>query len=359
MTDSSDAICSTNAQSSTEPVVLAEKISSEDWDAVRSLLTGCCGGDGGGAKRRTSSVQKDALAVVRDMSRCRDCPPGTSVIHYTCRFRPPPDVLRLLEALEEDVLTVPDVQGMYAVASAYSTQDPTGRHPLHIAVKNGASPETIALLLRRSASSAGVRDLLGKTPLHHFAESYAANYVPPRSRIACDSFDVVDGEESTGLLPLKQAAKLTAQLLLRADSSCVNAEDDRDMTPIEYAIESGGLDISVVKLLQKASEKVWKKKVLEDAERRRSAPREAMIAAARAVSSGDARPCQDLKPEMAAGASDNATRAVADLLGSVNLAAVSSALEKDKSVEERDGESVNVLIPIRPRQNVSKRALCA
>lgn len=152
-----------------------------------------------------------------------------SALSFACRFHPPADVIRAMMNL-----LPPDV--------ARKT-DPTGRSPLHIAAKWGAAPRVIRYLSEAHPSSGGLQDSTGKTPLHLACESYASKY---SSRKADDK-------------PLKEAMLEVVRYLCKLSPTTVNIEDDEDFTALEYAIEND-LDIKVVRSLQKACEKDWKKR---------------------------------------------------------------------------------------------------
>uniref|UniRef100_A0A7R9WKD6 Uncharacterized protein n=1 Tax=Pseudictyota dubia TaxID=2749911 RepID=A0A7R9WKD6_9STRA len=359
---------------------LAERISAEDWDAVRSALRG--GGDPaegeGGDGEADDLAAKSAVAAVAELGRCRDLPSGSNALHFACRFCPPPDVVRMLEvALVSGERGEGQGEGDRQESSnnPFAAEDCASRVPLHYAVKYGCSPEVAALLLRRYPSAASRTDVVGKTPLHHFAESYASHRGG-------------DGNGNFRQTALKDDMKLVAKLLLRADLSAVNVEDDEGMTPIEYAIFSPddvSIDISVVRMMQKGSEKDWKNKASAAAASPSSASaRETRNAAdsSPASAAADAGPASADEPrsigrESPPSSPDDKedddddevrrTMAVADLLGSVDLAAVSSALDKSNAGTTTAGKTDPALAdrpalripPFEPKRRTSPRALCA
>jgi len=362
---------------------LAERISAEDWEAVRSALRG--GGDpaegegGDGQAADDAAAKSAAAAAVAELGRCRDLPSGSNALHFACRFCPPPDVVRMLEvALVSGERGEGQGEGDRQESSnnPFAAEDCASRVPLHYAVKYGCSPEVAALLLRRYPSAASRTDVVGKTPLHHFAESYASHRGG-------------DGNGNFRQTALKDDMKLVAKLLLRADLSAVNVEDDEGMTPIEYAIFSPddvSIDISVVRMMQKGSEKDWKNKASAAAASPSSASttRETRNAAdsSPASAAADAGPASADEPrsigrESPPSSPDDKedddddevrrTMAVADLLGSVDLAAVSSALDKSNAGTTTAGKTDPALAdrpalripPFEPKRRTSPRALCA
>lgn len=178
-------------------------VAGQDWETVRRILSeaqssGCSG---------PVSVCEDAL-------------------HFTCRFHPPLDVVRMTSSV---------VPGSIALA------DNMGRYPLHVATKWGASAPVIVYLAEANPEAAGKQDAMGKTPLHLFCESYARRY----------SVHAAEGQ------PLKDSMLEAVKSLCRASPDSVNLEDMDDMTALEYAIDAE-LNRKVIRVIQKACEKDWK-----------------------------------------------------------------------------------------------------
>lgn len=187
-------------------------IAMQDWDKLRVILSADVGRE----------------AVQREMMTSSDF--GTeSALSYTCRFHPPIDIIRAItKLLPRDIVR---------------QIDPMGRTCLHTAAKWGASPRVIRFLAEAYPASVSMPDTSGKTALHLACESYASKY---SSRKA-------DGK------PVKEATLEVVRYLCKLSPKTVNLEDKEEFTALEYAIEND-LDIKVVRSLQKACEKDWKKR---------------------------------------------------------------------------------------------------
>ena len=153
------------------------------------------------------------------------------VIHFAARFQAP---LRTLTALAK-----------YFPISLESA-DATGRYPIHVASKWGATPDVIQFLLRSNVTAAGVQDSLGKTPMHYIAEFYALNYSPRKAQI----------------LPMQESMLQCVKLLKTAAPTSVNLEDNDGCNAIEYALDNE-LDIKVVKAMQRACRDDWRERKAE------------------------------------------------------------------------------------------------
>lgn len=153
------------------------------------------------------------------------------VVHFAARFQAP---LRTLKVLAE-----------YFPISLESA-DATGRYPIHVAAKWGATPDVIQFLLRSNIRAAGVQDSLGKTPMHYIAEFYALNYSPRKAQI----------------LPMQESMLQCVKLLKTAAPTSVNLEDNEGCNAIEYALDNE-LDIKVVKAMQRACRDDWRERKAE------------------------------------------------------------------------------------------------
>lgn len=187
-------------------------MAAQDWDRFRMLL----------------STEVGQIAVQNQLLSSNDFA-AESALAYASRFHPPMDVIRCI-----DDLLPPDV----AVRP-----DPIGRSPLHTAAKWGAPPRVIRYLAEMDPAAAATQDVHGKTPLHYAAEFYGSNYAPRRS----------DDK------PHKEAVLEVIRYLCKLSPTTVNVEDNDDCTALEYAIENDS-DIKVVRSLQKACERDWKKR---------------------------------------------------------------------------------------------------
>ena len=182
-------------------------LAAQDWDRFRTLM----------------STEVGQVAVQNELLSSNDFG-AESALAYASRFHPPMDVLRAVADLPPP--------------------DPVGRSPLHIAVKAGAPPPVVRYLAEMDPAAGATQDKNGRTPLHYAAQSYASNYDPRRP----DD------------MPKKEAVLQVVRYLCKLSPTTVNLEDDEEYTALEYAIEND-LDIKVIRSLQKACEKDWKKRL--------------------------------------------------------------------------------------------------
>ena len=187
-------------------------MAAQDWDRFRMLL----------------STEVGQIAVQNQLLSSNDFA-AESALAYASRFHPPMDVIRCIaDLLPPEVAARPD---------------PMNRSPLHVAAKWGAPPRVIRYLAEMDPAAAATQDVHGKTPLHYAAEYYKSNYAPRRS----------DDK------PHKEAVLEVIRYLCKLSPTTVNIEDNNEYTALEYAIENDS-DIKVVRSLQKACERDWKKR---------------------------------------------------------------------------------------------------
>ena len=187
-------------------------MAAQDWDRFRMLL----------------STEVGQIAVQNQLSSSNDFA-AESALAYASRFHPPMDVIRCIaDLLPPDVAARPD---------------PMNRSPLHVAAKWGAPPRVVRYLAEMDPAAAATQDVHGKTPLHYAAEFYGSNYAPRRS----------DDK------PHKEAVLEVIRYLCKLSPTTVNIEDNDECTALEYAIQNDS-DIKVVRSLQKACERDWKKR---------------------------------------------------------------------------------------------------
>merc|ERR1712087_558808 len=118
-------------------------------------------------------------------------------------------------------------------------RDCLNRTPLHVAAGVGASLQVIKYLCLVYPDACEIQDEDGKTPLH----------------CACD-VDCKLFEEQLGRRELPTYEVI--HTLLSASVAPASMEDKGEMSPLEYAIFSKA-DLKVVKLLQKAAQKLnWR-----------------------------------------------------------------------------------------------------
>ena len=138
--------------------------------------------------------------------------------------------------------------------SMESTDDKS-RYPIHVAVAYGCRMDVIKFFLQEKPDFANLQDSSGKTPMHYAGKSYSTMYVnnycnfPDISEVRRNTLEVV-------------------KLLVEAAPQSVNTEDEDDMNPIEYALLSSA-HISIVKAMQRASRKEWKRQKEEKREKKK------------------------------------------------------------------------------------------
>jgi len=211
-TGSSAAMLLTHDRKEQNPGSVSRIMAAQDWDRLRMLL----------------STEVGQIAVQKQLLSSNDFA-SESALAFASRFLPPLDVVRcIVDLLPPDVAARPD---------------PMGRSPLHTAAKWGAPPRVIRYLAEMDPAAAATQDVHGRTPLHYAAKSYDFNYAPRRS----------DDK------PHKEAVLEVIRYLCKISPTTVNLEDNEEYTALEYAIENDS-DIKVVRSLQKACEKDWKKR---------------------------------------------------------------------------------------------------
>jgi len=159
-----------------------------------------------------------------------------SVLHEVCRFQPPLKVLEKIIAMNPALVTTINFQG---------------RLPLHIATENGASYDAVHLLCKCDPSTAGLQDLLGKTPLHLLVEESS-------SRFDFDDFDDI----MFGALVRDNDFLRIVKILVLSSPETVNLEDIAGMSALEYALLIDG-DRDVVCELQRASVQEWRRRTMQ------------------------------------------------------------------------------------------------
>mmetsp|Transcript_14900 Transcript_14900/g.24415 ORF Transcript_14900/g.24415 Transcript_14900/m.24415 type:complete len:357 (-) Transcript_14900:816-1886(-) len=184
--------------------------------------------------RNTSSTGQSLINTMNNLSiggsqgNSGSCLNHLEIVHFACKHNPPRKIIKLLSLLYPDGVTLPDKMG---------------RLPLHYAAQWGGSGRLMHYLVQKDSLAASTKDNLGKTPTHLLCENYNANY---------------NAEDAMGL-SCDEGMMWILKLLLDASPDSVNIEDNRDMLPLEYAIDAGS-PYSVIKFLQLASEKDWKQR---------------------------------------------------------------------------------------------------
>mmetsp|Transcript_4529 Transcript_4529/g.6617 ORF Transcript_4529/g.6617 Transcript_4529/m.6617 type:complete len:307 (+) Transcript_4529:133-1053(+) len=183
---------------------LCKMIAYERWMDIQELLT---------TRKDDGSIIDEDGTVTREL-----------IIHHACSHRAPKDIVLSLSS-------------KYWKSLYHADSD--GRFPIHIAAINGAGPDMISFLINANSTSAGIKDALGKTPLHYVCEEFLRK------------------NKGTNSLRCHQNMFWTVGLLIKSAPSSVNVEDNEEMNPIELAIGSGA-HVGIIKEMQKASRRCWR-----------------------------------------------------------------------------------------------------
>lgn len=183
----------------------------------------------------------DVLTDATQFSATDCITPEDLIIHYACQYNAP---LRTIVRLSTRLL------------SSLNAIDDDGRYPIHVAVLSGCMPDVIRFFLRVSPATASVQDKFGKTPMHYAAECYAENYL----------YNYVEAEDAEAA---HDNARLVVEMLIAAAPQSVNVEDEDGMNPIELAVINSA-HIKVVKMMQTASRKDWRRRTEEEEEEEES-----------------------------------------------------------------------------------------
>ena len=184
---------------------LCKMIADERWLDIQELLT----------KQKDESVD----IIDADGTVTREL-----IIHHACSHSVPEVVLKSLSQ-------------EYWKSLYHADKD--GRFPIHVAALHGASPDIISFLINSNGATAGIKDALGKTPLHYICENF------------------LDKNKDASSLRTHQQMFWCIGFLIKAAPSSVNVEDKEEMNPIEYAIASGA-HVGIIKEMQKASRNCWR-----------------------------------------------------------------------------------------------------
>jgi len=207
-----------------DPYSLSNLIVREHWDAVRLFLSNP---DIDETRAKILSCRYGPAAYDDD---AENNSAWNNALHYACKYYPPWDVIKAIDLLHPQYMTQVDT---------------VGRTVLHIAAKNGVSPQVIRYLCAKNPSAAGAQDVLGCTPLHYVCKHYAKRY----SESKCEN------------IPLLDSMRDVARTICRTAPKSVNLEDTDGCCALEYAIECDA-PFKVIRDIQKACEKDWKKRRL-------------------------------------------------------------------------------------------------
>lgn len=200
---------------------LSHLISEQEWDSVELMLA-----DSTTFSRHSvdRSARVGSLAV--------DC-----ILHHACHFNAPLRIIRRLATI---------------FPSSPNTANSRGRYPIRIAVAGGCQPDVIQFLMQVNHQVVRLQDESGKNPIHYAADCYAQNF-------SDNNFDVPNHHE------VYRNTLQVVEYLVKAAPESVNVEDNDEMNPIEYALING-CHIKIVKTLQRASRKDWRRQSTEENE---------------------------------------------------------------------------------------------
>lgn len=202
-----------NSNALNNDIALCHLISKQAWDRVEHMLN-----DESNELLRINVPQSGSATITDDL-----------IVHYALQCDAP---LRIVMALST------------LFPSSICSGDDYGRYPLHVAVKNGCRPELIEYLVQANPDAARIQDSFGKTPIHYAGETYAEELV---------------GKVVPDLNAVHHFTLRVVELLVEAGPESVNLEDENEMNPIEHAIVNG-VHIRILKTMQRASRKEWRRK---------------------------------------------------------------------------------------------------
>lgn len=201
-----------------DDATLHNLISEQEWTSVDHLLTQSF------KLRRSLSVNvslSSSVTITDDL-----------ILHYALNFNAP---LQIIMKLSSRFL------------SSMDAADACGRYCIHVAVASGCAPDVIKFFVQMRPKFVGLRDRLGKTPMHYAGEGYANKFVD-------NYFDFPDFREVH-----KNTTLQVVEILVKVAPQSVNIEDEDEMNPIEYALLTS-TNIKVIKTMQRASLKDWRRR---------------------------------------------------------------------------------------------------
>lgn len=152
---------------------------------------------------------------------------GETLLHVACKHHPTFAIFEKLLIAFKDSITI---------------SNDLGQFPLHVAARYGLHPVLLVMLIHKSTSILKKRDSNGRTPLHLACAFYSRNFM---------------NIEDLSVMRPSTAATHAIKVLVRSDSSVVNAEDFYGCTGLEYAITSNS-DMDIVRFLQKYCLRNWR-----------------------------------------------------------------------------------------------------
>ena len=182
------------------------------------------------SKREWQSVSKRLLTSPEECSSENTAyidSHGETLLHVACKHHPTYAIFEMLLAAFRDSVT---------------TSNHFGQFPLHMASRHGLHPVLLVMLIQKATSILKKRDSDGRTPLHLACAFYSRNFM--------------NIEDLSAMRP-STAATHAIKVLVRSDSSVVNAEDFKGCTGLEYAITCNS-DMDTVRYLQKYCLRDWR-----------------------------------------------------------------------------------------------------
>ena len=198
-----------NKSAASSLMLLLQLIQNKDWQKLHSIYF------------NHPDKYRSLAALINESSSFN----GMTLLHAVCRFNPPSSVVKKMITLCPD-----DAKAL----------DCLQRTPLHVATGTGASVNVVNALLEANPSACRAQDADGRTPLHMACDRNCVLFEGSINSNDAPRYDIVNS-------------------LLTQSPSSVTIEDGDEMTAIEYALLSSG-DLKVVKMLQRASQKVLRKK---------------------------------------------------------------------------------------------------
>jgi len=195
------------------------KLTVEDVSRLTLLLSIINNGDWQGLAYSILNNPTKFVAFCHKLTRCPELN-GMSILHATFRNNPPQTIVKLLLKL---------------VPEAAQCVDCLGRLPLHIATGTRADLVSIQLLATAYPQGCCAQDSDGKTPLHMACDTQ------------CELFE--SGDDDSSDTELSPPSLEVVKILIKANPSCVQLEDQDGMSALEHAIFSDS-DLKVVKFLQ-------------------------------------------------------------------------------------------------------------
>jgi hypothetical protein len=171
-----------------------------------------------------------------------------NALHLACALQAPSEVIQALVAVHPD--------GVIEVESRYQ------RLPLHIAIMNGASPETVNALLKPNPKTARAKDIHGRIPLHYACKEDTNTRVQNALYLIKVYPEGALVSDTNGFLPLHVASRCgtsmtVIRMLIRASPKSMFAKTTKGSTPAAIAKQANkGNDLQeeIVGILERSAD---------------------------------------------------------------------------------------------------------